>query len=110
MTRPPADMPEPARTILDAVNRRDVHALGARMLPVVGAYGNDRALSISQSPRPSAPVFLLHGTEDKMVDVIHPRHTAAIVPGAELVLHEGHGHFSIDAFLIPSLSSVLSRP
>ena len=55
------------------------------------------------------PVVVLHGTEDKMVDVIHPRHTAAIVPGAELVLHDGHGHFSIEAFVIPTVSSVLSR-
>jgi pimeloyl-ACP methyl ester carboxylesterase len=55
------------------------------------------------------PVIVLHGTEDKMVDVIHPRHTAEIVAGAELVLHEGHGHFSIDTFVIPSLSRMLSR-
>ncbi|MET0779990.1 MAG: alpha/beta hydrolase, partial [Microbacterium sp.] len=37
------------------------------------------------------PVSLLHGTADRMVDVIHPRHTADIVPGAELVVVEGHG-------------------
>ncbi len=54
------------------------------------------------------PVIVLHGTGDKMVDVDQARHTAAIVPGAELELHEGHGHFSIEAFVVPSVSKVLS--
>ncbi len=57
--------------------------------------------------RVRCPVIVLHGTEDRMVDVIHPRHTAAIVPGAELVLLDGHGHFSIEAHVIPSLSRLL---
>jgi len=59
--------------------------------------------------RIGCPVIVLHGTEDKLVDVVQPRHTAAIVPGAELVLLEGHGHFSIEAFVIPYLTNVLSR-
>ena len=54
-----------------------------------------------------SPVIVLQGTEDKMVDVIHAQHTAAIVPGAELVLLDGHGHFSIEAHVIPSLSRLL---
>jgi len=53
------------------------------------------------------PVIVLHGTEDKMVDTIHARHTAAMIPGAQLVLADGHGHFSIEALVIPSLSRVL---
>jgi pimeloyl-ACP methyl ester carboxylesterase len=53
------------------------------------------------------PVIVLHGTEDKMVDIIHPHHTAAIVPGAELVLVDDHGHFSIEALVIPALARFL---
>jgi pimeloyl-ACP methyl ester carboxylesterase len=53
------------------------------------------------------PVIVLHGADDKMVDVIQAQHTAAIVPGAELVLGDGHGHFSIEALVIPSLSRLL---
>jgi pimeloyl-ACP methyl ester carboxylesterase len=49
------------------------------------------------------PVCVLHGTDDKMVDVVHPRHTAELIPGAELNLVEGHGHFSIEALVVPEL-------
>jgi pimeloyl-ACP methyl ester carboxylesterase len=54
-------------------------------------------------------VTVLHGTHDKMVDIIHPQHTAAIVPGAELVLLDEHGHFSIEALVIPELARLLRR-
>ena len=97
-------------------NRADRAARAAEVLAAHGleGYADDR---IADGPgwidfdvaRIRCPVVVLHGTEDKMVDVIHPRHTAAIVPGAELDLHEGHGHFSIEAFVIPTVSSVLSR-
>ena len=53
------------------------------------------------------PVTVLHGTNDKMVDTIHPQHTAAIVPGAELVLVDEHGHFSIEALVVPTLARLL---
>ena len=54
------------------------------------------------------PVCVLHGTDDKMVDVIHPRHTAELIPGAELNLVDGHGHFSIEALVIPELRRQLT--
>jgi pimeloyl-ACP methyl ester carboxylesterase len=53
------------------------------------------------------PVSVLHGTADRMVDVIHARHTANIVPGAELVVVEGHGHFSIERLIISELVRLL---
>jgi hypothetical protein len=43
-----------------------------------------------------------------LVAVIQAEHTAAIVPGAELVLMDGHGHFSIEAMVIPELRRVLT--
>ncbi len=57
--------------------------------------------------RSCCPVVVLHGTEDKMVDVIQARHTATIVPGAQLVVVDGHGHFSIEALVLPELVRLL---
>jgi hypothetical protein len=42
-----------------------------------------------------------------MVDPIHARHTATMIPGAELVLLDGHGHFSIEAFVIAELERIV---
>ena len=53
------------------------------------------------------PVVVLQGAEDKMVDVIQARHTATIVPRARLVVVDGHGHFSIEALVIPELVRLL---
>jgi len=53
------------------------------------------------------PVVVLHGTDDRMCDVIHARHTARIVTGAQLVEVEGLGHFSIERHIIPELVRIL---
>ena len=60
-------MREPSATLLRYINERDVVHLGARLLPIVGSYGSDPALSESRSPKPAAPVFLLHGAEDNVI-------------------------------------------
>ncbi|MDE3153622.1 MAG: hypothetical protein KGN76_00880 [Acidobacteriota bacterium] len=62
-----ARLPEPARTLLDEVNDRDVKTLGPKLLPHIGTYGTEPGLSPDQSPAPSAPVFLLHGRDDNVV-------------------------------------------
>jgi pimeloyl-ACP methyl ester carboxylesterase len=54
------------------------------------------------------PVVVLQGAEDKLVDVIQAQHTATIVPGAQLVVVDGHGHFSIEALVIPELVRLLA--
>ncbi len=54
------------------------------------------------------PVTVLHGTQDRMVDVIHARHTAGLVPHAELVLIDGLGHFSIEAHIVPEVTRLLA--
>ena len=59
-------LPEPSATLLRYVNDRDVVHLGAKLLPFVSFYGGDPSLSASKSPKPSAPVFLLHGTDDNV--------------------------------------------
>lgn len=60
--------------------------------------------------RITCPVTVLHGTDDRMVDVIQPQHTAEAIPGAHLVILDRHGHFSIEAHIIPELRRLLDRP
>ena len=72
---------EPSATLLRYVTDRDVVHLGARLLPVVGAYGTEPALSESRSPKPSAPVFLLHGTDDSVIPSIESEYLSDDVRG-----------------------------
>lgn len=53
------------------------------------------------------PVVVLHGTADVIVDPLHARHTATIVPGAQLRLVADLGHFSIEDQIVPTLLDVL---
>lgn len=69
-------MPEPSATLLREVLDRDVVHLGARLLPYVGLYGGAPALSVSKSPKPNAPVFLLHGIEDNVIPSIESEYLA----------------------------------
>ncbi len=74
-------MPEPSRTLLRYVNERDVVHLGARLLPYVAQYGGDPALSLSKSPKPNAPVFLLHGIEDNVIPPVESEYFAEDLRG-----------------------------
>ena len=65
-----AALPEPAASLLQAANARDVATLGARLLPHVRAFSTEPSLSPERSPVPSTPVYLLHGTEDTVVPAI----------------------------------------
>ncbi len=65
-----AALPEPARTLMTLVNERAVDQLGPRLFPIVDAAGDDpraQALSPERVAPPSAPVFLLHGSEDTVI-------------------------------------------
>lgn len=55
----------------------------------------------------TCPVTVLHGAEDRMVEVVNARHTAEIVPGAELVVRDGLGHFSIEGQILPEVTRLL---
>jgi dienelactone hydrolase len=72
-----AAMPEPARTFMTYVNTRDVKSLGPLLLPHLGAIADDPALSAARSPAPSAPVYLLHGTDDTVIPAMESRFLAA---------------------------------
>jgi hypothetical protein len=69
-------LPEPSATLLRYVNDRDVVHLGARLLPYVSAYGGAPALSVSKSPKPTSPVFLLHGSEDNVIPSLESEYLA----------------------------------
>lgn len=62
-----AAAPEPARGLLDLVNRRDVASLGPRLLPYVEEVSGAAALSPARSPATRAPVFLIHGEADNVI-------------------------------------------
>lgn len=59
--------------------------------------------------RITCPVTVLHGAADVITTPVHARHTAAIVPGAQLRLLDGHGHFSIDDEIVPTLALLRRR-
>ena len=69
-------MREPSATLLRYINERDVVHLGARLLPLVGSYGSPAALSESRSAKPSAPAFLLHGTDDNVIPSVESEYLA----------------------------------
>ena len=60
-------LPEPAATLLDLVNNRDVARLGPLLLPYVASHVEAPALSPARSPAPTVPVYLLHGRLDTVI-------------------------------------------
>jgi dienelactone hydrolase len=58
---------EPARTLMQYVNDRDVARLGAVLLPHAEALGGDPALSPALALTPDFPVYLLHGSDDNVI-------------------------------------------
>lgn len=71
-----ATLPEPSRRLMRYVNERNTKALGAELLPVLDRIGAEEyppALSAEHSPVPSAPVYLLHGTDDTVIPAVETR-------------------------------------
>jgi acetyl esterase/lipase len=69
-------LPEPAASLLEMVNDRDVARLGPLLLPHVASHVEAAALSPSRSPVPAAPVFLLHGRDDTVIPGTESIHLA----------------------------------
>lgn len=69
-------LPEPAATLLEYVNNRDVAHLGPQLLPYIGLYVDAPELSPSRSPKPSVPVFLLHGRDDNVIPAVESQYMA----------------------------------
>jgi hypothetical protein len=72
---------EPSATLFRYLVARDVVHLGVRLLPHVGAYGGDAALSPARSPKPTAPVFLLHHSADNVVPEVESEYLAEELRG-----------------------------
>lgn len=68
-------LPEPAHAVMHLVNTRNVHELGALLLPHIDAFHDEAALSPVRSPAPAAPVFIVHAAGD---DVIPDSEAAAL--------------------------------
>jgi len=62
-----ASLDQPARTLMQYVNDRDVSHLGPLLLPHLAALGGDQALSPARATPPAAPVYLMHGRDDNVV-------------------------------------------
>jgi len=63
------------------VTDRDVVHLGARLLPLIGSSGAADGLSVSKSPKPTVPVFLLHGLGDNVVPAVESEYMAEDLRG-----------------------------
>jgi hypothetical protein len=74
-------LPEPSATLLRYVIERDVVHLGVRLLPLIGSSAAADSLSVSKSPKPTAPVFLLHGLEDNVVPAVESEYMAINLRG-----------------------------
>jgi dienelactone hydrolase len=74
-------LPEPSATLLRYVLARDVVHLGVRLLPLIGSNSAADGLSLSKAPKPSAPVFLLHGLEDNVIPAVESEYLAEDLRG-----------------------------
>ena len=77
-----AQLPEPAASLMQQVNARDVKGLGQRLLPALEKITYPDALSADHSAPPRAPVFLLHGADDTVIPSVESlllaRHLAGV--------------------------------
>lgn len=116
-------LPEPARTFMNYVNDRNVKELGPALLPYLNASGVDSpTLSAARSSSvPSAPVFLLHGSEDSVIptaesvllaDLLRSRGVDVHLLVSELITHAevDRGAAAADTWrLISFWANVLKR-
>lgn len=99
LTRLAADQPEPSATLLHEIDTRDVADLGRVLRPWVGEYGHAAGLSVSRSPKLSAPAFLLHGTDDNVIPAVESQYLADDLRGhapVRLLLSDIISHASAD--------------
>src|SRR4051812_3711006 len=76
-----AGLPQPSALLMRYVIDRDVVHLGARLLPMIGSSAAADGLSVSKSPKPTAPVFLLHGLGDNVVPAVESEYMAEDLRG-----------------------------
>lgn len=89
-------LPEPARGVMELVNRRDVKTLGPMLLPYLEELGGAAALSPERSPATTAPVFLLHGSHDNVIPYTETPMLANYL--------RAHGNADVTELLTPLIS------
>lgn len=89
-------LPEPARTVLQWVNDRDVKTMGPKLVPYIEELGGAAALSPERSPAATVPVFLLHGSHDNVIPFTETPRLAAYL--------RGHGTPRVTSLLTPLIS------
>ena len=82
-----AALPEPARTLMEYVNTRDVTRLGPILLPHVSALAGDPSLSPARSAPPAGPVYLLHGEGDNVIPAVESTLLARDLRERGVVVH-----------------------
>jgi dienelactone hydrolase len=97
-----AAAPEPARTLLNRVNNRDVAALGPLLLPYIEELGGATALSPDRSPATRASVFLIHGQADNVIPSVETPQLAGYLERA--------GNHHVRWLLTPLLSHADLQP
>jgi dienelactone hydrolase len=85
---------EPSASLIASLVGGDVAALGSSLLPYLDDYGGGPSLSPSRSPKPSVPVFLLHGREDNVIPASESQYLA----------DDFRGHVTVRLFLTDLLS------
>ena len=95
------EWPEPDEALLsdERMGEHLAQAMGEAFAQGVDGYAQDMIVQGQPWPfDPEAidpPVRVLHGELDDLVPMAHSRHTAELIPGAELVILPGHGHVSV---------------
>lgn len=75
--------------------------VGRQLWAVLGSGARTELL-----PQIGAPTLVIHGEEDPLVPVEHGRHTAELVPGAELLVVEEMGH-ALEPYFLPEIAAAL---
>jgi fermentation-respiration switch protein FrsA (DUF1100 family) len=94
-------MLEPSRSLMNAVNTRDVGKLGRQLAPYAERIGGAPALSPVRSPGTRLPVYLLHGVGDNVIPAGE---------SAELLTYlRAGGNSRVEILLTPLLSHAEAR-
>ena len=75
--------------------------VGRQLWAVLGSGDRTELL-----PEIGSPTLVIHGEKDPLVPVEHGRHTAELVPGAELLVVEEMGH-AFEPYFLPEMGTAL---
>ncbi|POQ01189.1 MULTISPECIES: alpha/beta fold hydrolase [Pseudomonas syringae group] len=100
------DMADDALGLMDALQIRQFHVLGASMGGMIAQHLAEPS-RVELLNRLRLPVLVVHGTADPLLPVMHGVHVAAHIQGSQLRLIPGLAHRFQEAFKAPLLGAVL---